>query len=108
MSYSQSDLRWITLAGNDLTNWSFAGQNLSGANLSYGTLTSANFANANLSGANLSYGTLTSANFANANLTNASLSSCAADGRDVRRGDRGRSRFQSHDLEKWPHFGPVL
>ena len=51
--------------------WSFAGQNLSNANLSYGTLTSANFTGANLSSARLYYDTLTGATLTNSTITGA-------------------------------------
>ena len=42
LSYSQSDLHGIGLGCNNLANWNFAGQNLTGANLSYGTLNGTN------------------------------------------------------------------
>ena len=60
-SYTALDLYGIHLYDNDMTNWSFAGQNLTGANFQAATLTNANLSNANLTTANLSYATLTNA-----------------------------------------------
>ena len=57
LSYSQADLRWITLAGNDLTNWNFAGQNLARHSFSGGTLTGATFSGATVAGADFSAAT---------------------------------------------------
>ncbi len=53
-SYSDHDLRGIKLDANDLTNWNFAGQNLSNADLSNSILTNANFRGATVAGASFS------------------------------------------------------
>jgi len=50
-SYKNQTLRGIGLGWNNLTNWSFSGQDLSNANLSYATLTGADLTGAIVAGA---------------------------------------------------------
>jgi hypothetical protein len=77
------------LQENNLTDWDFTGQDLSGANLFYSTLRRANFTNADLTGASLEDVELPEANFRgailhNVNLHEADLRTAMLTGADLR------------------------
>ena len=57
-SYGTKDLAGIGLASNNLTGWSFAGQNLVSADSYYATLKDTNLSGANLASADLGSATL--------------------------------------------------
>jgi uncharacterized protein YjbI with pentapeptide repeats len=63
-SYQTKDLHGVLLTQNNLTDWDFSGQNLTGAALAYSTLTNANLAGAMVTWADLSGTGLTQAQLA--------------------------------------------
>ena len=68
-----ADLREIVMPGEDLSNLSFGGRDLSGANLSGANLSEANLSEANLSEANLSEANLWEVDLVGADLLRADL-----------------------------------
>ncbi|MCF7849387.1 MAG: pentapeptide repeat-containing protein [Kiritimatiellales bacterium] len=72
-SYKAKTLGSIGLVWNDLGRWSFAGQNMAGANFYRAILAQTDLESANLTDANFENTVLTNANLHSANLTGASF-----------------------------------
>lgn len=71
-SYRRGNLRYISLSDNDLSGWSFAGQDLTGAKFLSTQLVGTDLSGANLTNSQLG-GQLESASFARSNLANATV-----------------------------------
>ena len=126
-SYQAGDLTRVYFGYNDLTGWSFAGQNLTGAGFRYSTLTGADFTGAeirgagfysttdsgftaaqlystashqagNLSGIVLDSNDLTGWDFAGQNLADASFQYATLTGANLRGANLTNADFQYADL----------
>jgi uncharacterized protein YjbI with pentapeptide repeats len=116
-SYKNGDLSGISLYGNDLTSWNFAGQNLTKGGFRKSTLTNMNLSNANLTEANFSYCPLTDADLSNATVTGANFGGTTSQGftaaqlystASYKNGDLSGIELYDNDLTGWNFAGQNL
>ena len=107
-NYQQHNLQGMGLAGCDLTDWDFSGQNLTTAYFNQSTLTGANLAGANLTDTILETATLTGANLTGANLTNANLTYSTSDNANFTGANLTNTNFGTSTLTGANFTGAVV